>query len=42
MLYKPDAFEPLTDRPWDESRVRDAIAEIAHRAEPPTDELEVA
>ena len=28
MLYKPEAFEPLTDAPWDERRVRDAIREI--------------
>ncbi len=41
MLYKPEAFEPLTDTPWDEKRVRDAIAEIAHGGEPPTDELDL-
>ena len=28
MLYRPDAFEPLTDEPWDERRVGDAIREI--------------
>lgn len=28
MLYRPDAFEPLTDEPWDERRVRTAIREI--------------
>ena len=28
MLYRPDAFEPLTDEGWDEARVRDGIAEI--------------
>ena len=28
MLYRPEAFEPLTDEPWDEGRVRDGIAEI--------------
>src|SRR5438034_2866565 len=28
MLYRPDAFEPLTDRPWNERRVRDAIGTI--------------
>jgi hypothetical protein len=27
-LYRPEAFEPLTDRPWDERRVRDAIRAI--------------
>jgi lantibiotic modifying enzyme len=28
MLYRPEAFEPLTDERWDEGRVRDGIAEI--------------
>ena len=28
MLYDPAQFEPLTDEPWDEGRVRDAIAAI--------------
>lgn len=28
MLYRPDAFEPLTDEQWDVDRVRDAIREI--------------
>jgi len=28
VLYRPEAFEPLTDEPWDEERVRDAIREI--------------
>jgi hypothetical protein len=28
MLYRPEAFEPLTDERWDEGRVRDCIAEI--------------
>ena len=28
MLYRPDAFEPLTDEPWDAERVRLAIGEI--------------
>jgi lantibiotic modifying enzyme len=27
-LYEPESFEPLTDEPWDEGRVRDAIAAI--------------
>jgi len=28
MLYRPEAFEPLTDEPWDEERVRGRIREI--------------
>lgn len=28
MLYRPEAFEPLTDERWDEGRVRTAIREI--------------
>ncbi len=28
MLYRPEAFEPLTEEPWNEARVRDAIREI--------------
>jgi Lanthionine synthetase C-like protein len=28
VLYDPAAFEPLTDEPWDEARVRDGIARI--------------
>ncbi len=28
MLYRPDAFEPLTDTQWDEERVRDAIRSL--------------
>lgn len=28
MLYRPDAFEPLTDEPWREERVRRSIREI--------------
>lgn len=28
MLYRPEAFEPLTDEPWDEERVRRRIREI--------------
>ena len=28
MLYRPDAFEPLTDERWDADRVCDAIREI--------------
>ena len=33
MLYSPDEFEPLTDEPWDEARVRAAIEAIAKDAE---------
>jgi hypothetical protein len=29
VLYRPEAFEPLTDVPWDERRVRDEIRGIA-------------
>ena len=32
-LYKPDAFEPLTDEPWEEARARAAIRAIAGDAE---------
>lgn len=28
MLYNPDAYEPLTDEPWNEARVRDGIQAI--------------
>ena len=28
MLYRPEAFEPLTDEPWDEARVRAGIQSI--------------
>lgn len=28
MLYRPEDFEPLTDEPWDESRIREGIREI--------------
>src|ERR671934_615015 len=28
MLYRPEAFEPLTETPWDEERVRAAIRAI--------------
>ena len=32
-LYRPDAFEPLTDTPWSEDRVREGIREIVADAE---------
>jgi hypothetical protein len=28
VLYRPEDFEPLVDEPWDEARIRAAIAEI--------------
>jgi hypothetical protein len=33
VLYGPAQFEPLTDAPWDEGRVRDAIAAIVADAD---------
>jgi hypothetical protein len=33
VLYQPEAFEPLTDEPWDENRVRAAIQRIVSEAE---------
>ena len=33
MLYRPEAFEPLTDEPWDEARVRSAIQVIVADAD---------
>jgi hypothetical protein len=33
VLYRPEAFESLTDAPWDEQRVRDAIREIVADAD---------
>jgi hypothetical protein len=33
VLYRPEAFEPLTDRPWDERRVRNAIDSIVTDAD---------
>lgn len=33
MLYEPAAFEPLTDEPWDEAGVRDAVAAIVADAD---------
>jgi Lanthionine synthetase C-like protein len=40
-LYNPDAFEQLTDTPWNESRVADAIQEIVDAAESAFDEQEL-
>lgn len=33
MLYRPEAFEPLTDERWDESRVRERIQAIVDAAD---------
>jgi hypothetical protein len=33
VLYRPDAFEPLTDEPWDEERVRAAVRAIVADAD---------
>lgn len=33
MLYRPETFEPLTDEPWDEEHVRDAIRAIVADAD---------
>lgn len=33
MLYNPDAFEPLSDEPWNEARVRDGIQAIVSDAD---------
>lgn len=38
MLYQPELFEPLTDEPWDEGRVRAAIEEIVADADRAFDE----
>jgi lanthionine synthetase-like protein len=32
-LYRPEAFHPLTDRAWDEARVRDRIREVVADAD---------
>ena len=33
MLYRPELFEPLTEAPWEEARVRDAIGAIVAGAD---------
>ncbi len=33
MLYRPEAFEPLTDKAWDDAHVRNAIREIVADAD---------
>jgi Lanthionine synthetase C-like protein len=37
-LYRPEAFEPLTDEPWDEGRVRAALRALVADAEACFDE----
>ena len=41
MLYDPPSHEPLTDRPWDEGRVRAAIAAIVAETESAFDDTEL-
>ena len=41
MLYDPPSHEPLTERPWDEGRVRAAIAAIVAETESAFDEAEL-
>ena len=41
MLYDPPSHEPLTERPWDEDRVRAAIAAIVAETESAFDETEL-
>ena len=38
MLYRPEAFEPLTPEPWHEARVRAAIRRIVADADERFDE----
>ncbi|MGH3084228.1 MAG: hypothetical protein ACRDNP_09250, partial [Gaiellaceae bacterium] len=40
-LYKPEAFEPLTDTPWNKRRVTDGIQEIVDAAESAFDEQQL-
>ena len=40
-LYKPEAFEPLTDTPWNEARVADGIQAIVEAAESAFNEKEL-
>jgi lantibiotic modifying enzyme len=40
-LYKPEAFEPLMDTPWNEARVADGIQAIVEAAEAAFDEKEL-
>jgi hypothetical protein len=40
-LYKPEAFEPLTDTPWNAARVTDGIQAIVEAAESAHDKKEL-
>ena len=40
MLYLPEAFDPLTDEPWEETRVRDRIRAIVADADAVFDETD--
>jgi lantibiotic modifying enzyme len=40
-LYRPEAFEPLTETPWNEGRITDGIRAIATAAEDAFDETEL-
>jgi hypothetical protein len=40
-LYKPEAFEPLTDTPWNAAGVTDGIQAIVEAAESAFDEKEL-
>jgi len=40
-LYEPELFEPLTDEPWDEGRVRRAIEDIVADADAAFDQQEL-
>jgi len=41
VLYRPEAYEPLTDEPWDEGRVRAAVRGIVADADAAFDEREL-
>ena len=41
MLYRPEAFEPLTDEPWDARRVRAAVRRIVARTDHAFDRVEL-
>jgi lantibiotic modifying enzyme len=39
VFYQPDAFEPLTEEPWDEGRVREGIQRIVTEADEAYDQV---